>query len=179
MAFERTSQTDEAFGDQLQEDYMELEAVSGVTFTTGMAETVDEMLDTMNVVIAVLVISAGMLAFIVLYNLNNINISERKRELATLKVLGFFDQEVSAYVNRENILLTVIGTAVGILFGIFLHQFVIQTAETDTLMFGRTINGPSFLYSVILTFVFSVIVNGVQFFKLRKIDMVESLKSVE
>ena len=179
MAFARTSQTDEAFEDQLQEDYMELEAVSGVTFTTGMAETVDEMLDTMNVVIAVLVISAGMLAFIVLYNLNNINISERKRELATLKVLGFFDQEVSAYVNRENILLTVIGTAVGILFGIFLHQFVIQTAETDTLMFGRTINGPSFLYSVILTFVFSVIVNGVQFFKLRKIDMVESLKSVE
>ncbi len=179
LIFVCTAQTDEAFEAQLQEDYMELEAVSGVSFTTGMVETVDEILDTMNVVILVLVISAGMLAFIVLYNLNNINISERKRELATLKVLGFFDNEVSAYVNRENILLTVIGTAVGILFGILLHQFVSQTAETDTLMFGRTIDGPSFLYSVLLTFVFSFIVNGVLFFKLKKIDMVESLKSVE
>lgn len=179
MLFLNTAQTDEAFENQVQADYMELDGVTGVTFISGMAETVDDMLGSMNIVIAVLVISAGMLAFIVLYNLNNINISERKRELATLKVLGFFDREVSAYVNRENIMLTVIGTAAGLLMGVALHRYVMTTVETDTLMFGRMIRWYSYLFSVLLTFAFSVIVNGVQFFKLRKIDMVESLKSVE
>ncbi len=179
MLFLNTAQTDEAFENQVQEDYMDLDGVTGVTFISGMAETVDDMLGSMNIVIAVLVVSAGMLAFIVLYNLNNINISERKRELATLKVLGFFDREVSAYVNRENIMLTVIGTAVGLLLGVALHRFVMTTVETDTLMFGRMIRWYSYLFSVLLTFVFSVIVNGVQYFKLQKIDMVESLKSVE
>ena len=94
-------------------------------------------------------------------------------------MLGFFDREVSAYVNRENIMLTVIGTAVGLLLGVALHRFVMTTVETDTLMFGRMIRWYSYLFSVLLTFVFSVIVNGVQYFKLQKIDMVESLKSVE
>ena len=96
-----------------------------------------------------------------------------------MKVLGFFDQEVSAYVNRENVLLTIIGTGVGAGLGIGLHRFVIQTAEIDMLMFGRAIAPASCLYSVLLTFAFSAFVNGVMFFKLRKIDMVESLKSVE
>lgn len=179
MLFVNLAQTDEAFENQVQEDYMELDAVLGVTFISGTAETVEDMLDTMNVVILVLVVSAGMLAFIVLYNLNNINISERKRELATLKVLGFFDREVSSYVNRENIMLTVIGTAVGLIMGTALHRYVMTTVETDTLMFGRTIELHSFVYSILLTLVFSIIVNGMQYFKLRKIDMVESLKSVE
>ncbi len=179
MLFVNTTQTDEAFEAKIQEEYMELDAVQSVTFISGTAETVYDMLDTMNVVIAVLVISAGMLAFIVLYNLNNINISERKRELATLKVLGFFDGEVSAYVNRENIMLTVIGTAVGLLMGVALHRYVMTTVETDTLMFGRVIRPHSFIFSILLTFAFSIIVNGMQYFKLRKIDMVESLKSVE
>lgn len=179
MLFVNTTQTDEAFEEQVQAEYMDLDAVQSVTFISGTAETVYDMLDTMNVVIAVLVISAGMLAFIVLYNLNNINISERKRELATLKVLGFFDGEVSAYVNRENIMLTVIGTAVGLLMGVALHRYVMTTVETDTLMFGRVIRVHSYIYSILLTFAFSIIVNGMQYFKLRKIDMVESLKSVE
>ena len=179
MLFVNTTQTDEAFEAKIQEEYMELDAVQSVTFISGTAETVYDMLDTMNVVIAVLVISAGMLAFIVLYNLNNINISERKRELATLKVLGFFDGEVSAYVNRENIMLTVIGTAVGLLMGVALHRYVMTTVETDTLMFGRVIQAHSYVFSILLTFAFSIIVNGMQYFKLRKIDMVESLKSVE
>lgn len=177
--FLHTAQTDEEFELQLQEDYMQLEAVLSVSFISSMAETVDDMLGSMDTVIAVLVISAGMLAFIVLYNLNNINISERKRELATLKVLGFFDREVSAYVNRENIMLTAIGTAVGLLIGLALHRFVMTTVETDTIMFGRVIRWYSYVYSILLTLVFSVIVNWVQYFKLKQIDMVESLKSVE
>ena len=145
---------------------MGLDAVLSVSFISGMAKTVDDMLGSMNVVIAVLVISAGMLAFIVLYNLNNINISERKRELATLKVLGFFDREVSAYVNRENIMLTAIGMAVGLLLGLALHRFVMTTVETDTIMFGRVIRWYSYVFSGLLTIVFSMIVSGVQFFKI-------------
>lgn len=177
--FLHTTQTEEAFETQIQEDYMQMEAVLSVSFISSMAETVDDMLGSMDTVIAVLVISAGMLAFIVLYNLNNINISERKRELATLKVLGFFDREVSDYVNRENIMLTAIGTAVGLLLGLALHRFVMTTVETDTIMFGRIIRWYSYVYSVLLTLLFSVVVSGVQYFKLKKIDMVESLKSVE
>ena len=94
-------------------------------------------------------------------------------------MLGFFDGEVSAYVNRENIMLTVIGTAVGLLMGVALHRYVMTTVETDTLMFGRVIQAHSYVFSILLTFAFSIIVNGMQYFKLWKIDMVESLKSVE
>ena len=137
------------------------------------------MLKSMDLIIYVLVAAAGLLAFVVLYNLNNINISERKRELATLKVLGFFDGEVSSYVNRENILLTLIGTGAGVFLGMALHRFIIVTAEVDMLMFGRMIAGKSYLYSILITFAFSAVVNGVMFFKLRGIDMIESLKSVE
>ena len=137
------------------------------------------MLKSMDTIIYVLVISAGMLAFIVLYNLNNINITERKRELATLKVLGFFDGEVSAYMLRENILLTMIGALIGLFMGIALHRFVIITAEIDMLMFGRLIKPRSFVYSVLFTFAFSLFVNFTMHFKLKKIDMVESMKSVE
>ena len=137
------------------------------------------MLGSLDIVIFVLIVSAGMLAFVVLYNLNNININERKRELATIKVLGFYDGEVSAYVYRENILLTIIGTGVGVLFGILLHRYIIVTVEIDLCMFGRNIDWPSYLYSILFTFGFSFIVNVFMHFKLKKIDMVESLKSVE
>ena len=133
----------------------------------------------LDLVIWVLIISAGFLAFVVLYNLNTINITERRRELATLKVLGFYDGEVAGYVYRENVLLTVIGTAAGILIGIWLHRFVITSAEIDMLMFGQNIAPLSFLWSALLTFAFSVMVNGIMFFALRRIDMIESLKSVE
>ena len=139
----------------------------------------ENMLSSLDSVIVVLIVSAGMLAFVVLYNLNNINITERKRELATLKVLGFFDGEVSAYVFRENVLLTLIGAAFGALLGIVLHRFVIITVEVDAAMFGRNIYWPSFLYSVLFTIGFSAFVNLTMHFKLKKIDMVESLKSVE
>ena len=177
--FIKTKQQDEAFEEELRTEYIAYDAVSDVDFITGTAERVADMLKSMDLIIYVLVIAAGLLAFVVLYNLNNININERRRELATLKVLGFFDPEVSAYVNRENVLLTVIGTGVGVGLGILLHRFVIETAEIDMLMFGRAIAPVSYLYSVVLTFVFSALVNGAMFFKLRKIDMVESLKSVE
>lgn len=163
----------------MQEEYMTLDAVSDVTFISGTAERIADMLRSMDLIIYVLVIAAGLLAFIVLYNLNNININERKRELATLKVLGFFDQEVLDYVNRENVMLTLFGTFAGIGLGILLHRFVIVTAEIDMLMFGRIITVKSYIYSILLTFVFSAVVNGVMFFRLRAIDMVESLKSVE
>ena len=118
-----------------------------------------------------------MLAFVVLYNLNNINITERKRELATLKVLGFYPNEVSAYVYRENIVLTVLGALFGVALGKILHRFII--VEIDTVMFGRNIDMSSFVYSFLLTVAFSMIVNGAMYFKLKKINMVESLKSVE
>ena len=137
------------------------------------------MLGSLDVVIVVLIISAGMLAFVVLYNLNNININERKRELATIKVLGFYDGEVAAYVYRENILLTIIGAAVGLFIGKFLHLFIIQTVEVDACMFGRNIKLLSYVLGILFTFAFSIIVNLVMYYKLKKIDMVESLKSVE
>ena len=120
-----------------------------------------------------------MLAFVVLYNLNSINITERQRELATLKVLGFYDVEVAEYVFRENILLTLIGAFVGVIFGKVLHLFVIQTVEVDAAMFGRSIYLPSYIYSFLFTIGFSLFVNWVMYFKLKKIDRVESLKSIE
>ena len=130
-------------------------------------------------VIVVLVISAGLLAFVVLYNLNNINITERKRELATLKVLGFYPKEVAEYVYRENILLTVLGSVVGSGLGKKLHRFIIETVEVDSAMFGRNIDLSSYIFGFLITIGFSMFVNGVMYFKLKKIDMVESLKSIE
>lgn len=169
----------EAFQKKIQEEYINMEACSGVSFVSDTENRIRNMLKSMDTIIYVLVISAGMLAFIVLYNLNNINITERKRELATLKVLGFFDGEVSAYMLRENILLTMIGAMIGLFMGIALHRFVIITAEIDMLMFGRLIKPRSFVYSVLFTFAFSLFVNFTMHFKLKKIDMVESMKSVE
>lgn len=154
-------------------------AALSISYTSSTAGQVERMLGSLGAVIWVLIISAGMLAFVVLYNLNNINITERQRELATLKVLGFYDGEVSQYVFRENILLSIIGILVGAVFGIFLHRYVITTVEVDAVMFGRNIKTPSFIYSGIITFGFSMFVNMVMHFKLKKIDMVESLKSVE
>ena len=132
-----------------------------------------------DVVVWVLIISAGMLAFVVVYNLNNININERLRELATIRVLGFYDMELAAYVYRENIILTILGSMAGAVMGFFLHRYVVLTVEVDMLMFGRQIHPLSYGYSVLLTFAFSALVNGLMYFKLRNIDMVESLKSVE
>ena len=154
-------------------------AVDSVTYVHELQETVATMMQSLELVVIVLIVAAGMLAFIVLYNLNNINIIERRRELATLKVLGFYDTEVGSYVYRENVLLTVLGILAGVVMGVFLHQFVIRTVEVDMIMFGRNIEAPSYLYSVLLTCVFAVLINFGMFFKLRKIDMASSLKSAE
>ena len=138
-----------------------------ISYTSSLASQVDRMLSTLDAVILVLIVSAGMLAFVVLYNLNNINITERQRELATLKVLGFYDGEVSQYVLRENVILTVLGIMFGAVFGILIHRYVITTVEVDAVMFGRNIKLLSFLYSGILTSIFSIVVNGVMHFKLK------------
>ena len=172
-----SSETD--FEDALRTDYMEQEAVAAVSFLSGTSARVRDMLRSMDTLIYVLVISAGLLAFVVLFNLNHINITERRRELATLRVLGFYEEEVSRYVFRENVVLTVIGAGVGAGLGVLLHRFVIVTAEIDTMMFGRQIAGLSFVYSILLTFLFSGIVNVGMHVTLKKINMVESLKSVE
>ena len=150
-----------------------------ISYLHDIKDQLDDMLASLNLVIIVLIVSAGMLAFVVLYNLNSINITERQRELATLKVLGFYDVEVAEYVFRENILLTLIGAFVGVIFGKVLHLFVIQTVEVDAAMFGRSIYLPSYIYSFLFTIGFSLFVNWVMYFKLKKIDMVESLKSIE
>lgn len=154
-------------------------AALSISYTSSLAGQLERMLSTLGMVIVVLIVSAGMLAFVVLYNLNNINITERQRELATLKVLGFYDTEVSTYVFRENVLLTFISVFVGAVFGIFLHRYIITTVEVDAVMFGRNIKPVSFLYSGLFTVGFSAIVNLFMHSKLKKIDMVESLKSVE
>lgn len=165
--------------EQVGNEILKFPAALSISYTSSLADQLDRMLSTLGTVIVVLIVSAGMLAFVVLYNLNNINITERQRELATLKVLGFYDKEVSQYVFRENVLLTIMGVIAGAAFGILLHSYVITTVEVDAVMFGRNIKPLSFLYSTLFTCGFSAFVNMVMHFKLKKIDMVESLKSVE
>ena len=163
----------------LGKDILTYPSTLSVSYTDTLMDQLNDMLVTMNSVIVVLIVSAGMLAFVVLYNLNNININERRRELATIKVLGFYDAELAGYVYRENVLLTLLGILFGIVAGKFLHSFVVVTVEIENCMFGRTVNPASYLYCALFTLLFAAIVNGAMYFKLRKIDMVESLKSVE
>lgn len=147
--------------------------------STCPAGAVYNLLANIDYIVVVLIICAGLLAFIVLYNLININVTERTREIATIKVLGFYDSEVAGYVFRETTILTILGTAVGLVAGIFLHRYVVQTAEVDAVMFGRSIYPSSYLLSAAITLLFGGLVNLVMTRKLRKIDMVESLKSVD
>lgn len=167
--------------EQLQtgNSHLEFPAANGVFYCSYYQKLLSHVLTSLNIVVWVLIVAAGALAFVVLYNLNNININERRRELATIKVLGFYNKEVAAYVYRENMILTLIGAIFGSFFGILLHRFVITTIEIDLVMFGRNIDPSSFVYSIILTLFFSAFVNLVMYYKLKKIDMVESLKSVE
>jgi len=155
------------------------DASLNITYVSSLQETIENMLSALDLVIIVLIVSAGLLAFVVQYNLNNININERRRELATLKVLGFFDGEVSGYILRENAITTVVGAGAGCLIGRALHAFIITTVEVDSCMFGRAIYLKSYLFSIVFTVAFSVIVNFSMHFRLKKIDMVESLKSIE
>lgn len=165
--------------DSFTQDILQQTGIVGNGFLSNMSYEFADTLENMDIVILILIFSAGGLAFIVLYNLNNINISERKRELATLKVLGFYDVEVSEYVFRENIILTIIGSMAGILMGYILHQYIIISVEIDMVMFGRQISLFSYIKSILLTVLFSTIVNITMHFKLKTIDMATSLKSIE
>jgi putative ABC transport system permease protein len=163
----------------VSENIVPLKGVSSVNLIGDNTKKFSDTIRSVYFIILVLIISAALLSFIVLYTLTNINISERIREIATIKVLGFYDKEVSAYVFRENIILTVLGAGFGLIIGLPLAKFVIGTAEIDMLMFGRQIYPKSFIISALLTLAFSWFVNLVMLRKLKKVDMVESLKSIE
>ena len=163
----------------LSQRLLELEGVTTVQYNDDINESFDDMLTSLDAVVFILIFAAGMLAFIVLYNLTNINVIERQREIATIKVLGFYDPEVNAYIYRETATLALMGCAFGLLAGVALEAFVITTVEIDVVMFGRTIHPMSYVYSAALTLVFAIIVNLAMAPRLRRIDMVESLKSVE
>ena len=165
----------DAFSDQL----LSMDGVKTVTYSDETINSYRTMLKSVDSVVVVLVVAAALLAFVVLYNLTNINITERAREIATLKVLGFTPHEVDAYVFRETLLLSIIGALAGLVLGIFMEGFVITTAEVDQVMFGRDIHGLSFVIAFVLTMVFSVVVALAMRAKLRRINMVESLKSNE
>lgn len=175
----KTNDTSDDFEHQLGQKLMDINGVDSVTFYSSLQENFTDMIASISMVVVVLVISAAALAFVVLYNLSNVNISERTREIATIKVLGFTSRETSQYVNRESILLTMIGAAVGLIVGIFLHNLIMNLAEMDDVMFGRTIKPISFVISFALTMVFAIIINLVMQRKLKQIQMVESLKAVE
>lgn len=175
----KTNDTSDDFEHQLGQKLMDINGVDSVTFYSSLQENFTDMIASISMVVVVLVISAAALAFVVLYNLSNVNISERTREIATIKVLGFTSRETSQYVNRESILLTMIGAAVGLIVGIFLHNLIMNLAEMDDIMFGRTIKPISFVISFALTMVFAIIINLVMQRKLKQIQMVESLKAVE
>lgn len=157
----------------------DMEGIESIVFFSGNAQSFSDMISSLSIVIVVLVVSAGLLAFVVLYNLTNVNVSERIREIATLKVLGFYDKEVSAYVFRENILLSMIGACTGLLLGTGLHRLIMSLAELDNVMFGRVIAAKSYVISFVMTMFFSWVVARFMHYKLKKIPMVESLKSVE
>lgn len=175
VCVETDGEAREAIAAQLQEQ----EGVTTAGFTEDTRASFDDLVESLNSIILVIIFCAGALAFVVLYNLTNINVTERQRELATIKVLGFRDGEVAGYIYRETSLLTILGCAVGLAFGVLMHSFVIQTVEVDMVMFGRTVEPLSFVYSALLTLLFAVIVDLVMYPKLKKIDMVESLKSVD
>ncbi|MGI6261910.1 MAG: FtsX-like permease family protein [Acutalibacteraceae bacterium] len=170
---------DSAVRDDICEELRGRSDVSTAAFSKEFSSQFDTMIESLNYIILIIIVCAGLLAFIVLYNLTNINVSERQREIATIKVLGFYDREVGAYVYRETAMLTIIGCLFGLLLGVVLHRFVITTVEVDLVMFGRTIAPLSFLWSALITAVFAVIVNLVMSKRLQKISMVESLKSVD
>ena len=165
--------------DKLSKKLFDIDTIDGITFNTASKETFHNTIKNLNYVVLIMIISAGALAFVVLYNLTNVNISERIREIATIKVLGFYDKEVSAYIYRENIILTIIGTVVGLGLGTILHKFIMVTVEIQSMMFGRVIDMSSYFIATVLTIVLSLFVNLAMFYKLRNVKMVESLKSVD
>ena len=175
----RLSDDSQQARDAISTELLAMDEVASLTFTEDMMTQVLNMLNSINAVVVMIVVCAAVLALVVLYNLTNINVAERVKEIATIKVLGFYDREVSAYVMRETVALTVIGALFGLAGGIALHRFVIYTVEVDAVMFGRTIDPSSFVYSLALTMLFSLIVNLLMGRKLKLISMVESMKAPE
>jgi putative ABC transport system permease protein len=155
------------------------ENVTSITVHKDLKERLSNMMSSLDYVVLLIILSAAGLAFIVIYNLTNINITERIREIATIKVLGFFRSETSAYVLRENIALTGLGTALGLVLGVLLHRFVMAQIVVDMVDFNTTVQPVSFLLSVVLTFVFNFVVNLFMQLRLERINMAESLKSVD
>ncbi|NLV89346.1 MAG: FtsX-like permease family protein [Tissierellia bacterium] len=167
------------FEDRLSRDLLNKDGITSVSFNTVIKEDFEDTIKSLNYVVMVMILSAGALAFVVLYNLTNVNISERIREIATIKVLGFYDREVSAYIYRENTVLTIIGTMLGLVLGVFLHRYIMVTVEMDNIMFGLEIGFKSYIISVLLTLGFAIFVNLAMYYKLKNVKMVESLKSID
>lgn len=175
----KSKKTTKKFERNLGNKIMNIDGVQSVTFYSSLQKNFKDMIKSISYIVVVLVISAACLAFVVLYNLSNVNISERKREIATIKVLGFTRKEVDAYINRETILLTILGSLIGLGIGIGLHHLIMNLAEMDDIMFGRTINSISYVISFVMTIGFNAIINLCMHIKLNNIQMVESLKAVE
>ena len=170
---------DKESDDEISSKLLECGNVSNVTLKSQIQKTTEDSNDSMNLVMIVIIVAAGSLAFVVLYNLNNINVSERIRELSTIKVLGFFNKEVTMYISRENIILTLIGVITGSALGKILHTFIINTAETDTMMMYPNISIYTYIFSGLLTILFSVIVMVLMHIKLKRVNMIDALKSNE
>ena len=172
-------QDDRASSQKTLEAYMQDKGYGNLTNVSSIGEEFDKQVQSVNLVVVILIVCAGALNFIVLYNLTNINIQERKSEIATIKVLGFRRKEVYDYIFRENVLLSVIGSLLGMIFGYFLHKFIILTVELDMTMFVRQLNISSYIYAIIMTLGFTYFINFTMRHVLNKVDMVESLKSIE
>lgn len=175
----KSKKTTKKFERNLGNKIMNIDGVQSVTFYSSLQKNFKDMISSISYIVVVLVISAACLAFVVLYNLSNVNISERKREIATIKVLGFTRKEVDAYINRETVLLTILGSLIGLVIGVGLHHLIMNLAEMDDIMFGRTINSISYVISFVMTIGFNAIINLCMHKKLNNIQMVESLKAVE
>lgn len=174
-----TKDMSEETKNKLLEDILNISGVASISMVQDMLNAIDDMLSSLNYVVAILIVASALLAFVVLYNLANINIGEREREIATLKVLGFYDKEVDNYINKENIVFTTFGVVIGLAFGYFLTDMIVASVEIDKLRFIRRILPLSYVLAAVITIVFSLMVNYIIHFVLKKIDMIESLKSVE
>lgn len=169
--------TDEVLETEIGSDLLNTDEVVGINYVSDVSQSFSGTLDSLGLITQILIIAAAALAFIVLYNLTNINVSERQRELSTIKVLGSYDSEVTMYIYRENIILTLLGILAGLLFGTVLTNFIMDTMEVDMLVFGREIHLSSYFYSALLTILFSLVVMVVIHHQLKRINMVEALKA--
>ena len=171
--------TDTAYSDKLSKELLKNEDVLAVSYSEDGGDKFRDLVDSLSLIVVAIIVSAGALAFVVLFNLSNINVNERIRELATIKVLGFFDGEVAAYIYRESVISTLMGTAAGLVLGIFLEKFVVKTAEVDAVMFAPGIPLYCFGAAALLTLMFALLVNLTLYFRLKNIDMATSLKAIE